>query len=255
VRTLVYTPDDARRWAAFSGDYNPVHFDKTRGALSIHGMRALLDVKRFIEPAAPAAQWLKCMVRMRRPLWYGASYSLEADEKRAAAASVIDPAMAQTCLSCQLTAHHAADETAAASQSVLSVDDIAALERAFTPLLAQATRWQFLDALLFRHLIHDAALLRQDVIASCLPPGASLEKIFSQCQVVQTHQELVFHRSLLLPWQSGTFTHALKIDVLPALVVGDIKSGAVVRIAAAIREENMTISNAITLKIGLLAAN
>lgn len=28
MMTLRYSQQDARLWAAFSGDYNPVHFDK-----------------------------------------------------------------------------------------------------------------------------------------------------------------------------------------------------------------------------------
>lgn len=86
---LHYGHQDASRWAAFSGDYNPVHFDeawvKARGghALSVHGMRALLDVKRFISPPADSAPFLKCTVRLRRPLWRDTAYSLmrEASER------------------------------------------------------------------------------------------------------------------------------------------------------------------------------
>lgn len=58
---LHYTLSDAHGWAGFSGDYNPVHFDaswaKKQGAahLSVHGMRALLDVKAAISPSASDA--------------------------------------------------------------------------------------------------------------------------------------------------------------------------------------------------------
>lgn len=257
MRTLVYTLDDAHRWAAFSGDYNPVHFDLTRGEgpLTIHGMRALLDVKSALNVPDSDAPWLKCTVRMRRPLHYGTSYSLIQDSRKAAAMNVIDPLDAQTCLSCQLTAQESLAASEPDSVSTLDTDALARLEQAFTPLLARASQWQFLDALLFRHLIHDAALLRQEAIAASLPAGATLDAIFSQCQVVQTHQELVFDRRLLAPWMPGTFTYPLDVGVLPALVVGDVQRGAVVRIAAAIRQGNIHISNAITLKISQLATH
>lgn len=257
MKSLVYTLDDAHQWAAFSGDYNPVHFDLTRGEgpLTIHGMRALLDVKAALNAQAPVAPWLTCTVRLRRPLHYGATYRLSPDGKKTAAINVIDPVEEQTCLSCQLTATQAQDVVTPESLSVLNTDELACLERAFAPLLAGAAQWQFLDALLFRHLIHDAALLRQEVIADSLPTGASLDAIFSQCQVVQTHQEVVFDSRLLAPWTPGTFTHPLELGVLPALVVGDVQRGAVVRIVAAIRQEDIHISNAITLKISQLATN
>ncbi len=257
MRTLVYTLDDAHQWAAFSGDYNPVHFDLSRedGQLTIHGMRALLDVKSALSDEGLDAPALKCTVRLRRPLRYGTPYQLTQDRRRTAAMNVTDPADGQTCLSCQLTALNDEEEVVPVSVSSLDVHELAHLEQTFSPLLPQAQQWQFLDALLFRHLIHDAALLRQDVIATSLPTGATLDAVFSQCQVVQTHQELVFDRRLLASWAPGKYTHPLEIGVLPALVVGDVQSGAVVRIAATICQENIRISNAITLKISQLATN
>ncbi|WP_121497485.1 MaoC/PaaZ C-terminal domain-containing protein [Atlantibacter hermannii] len=53
----IYTPADALQWADFSGDDNPIHFDGTlsgsaqRMANSVHGMRALLDVKQALANA------------------------------------------------------------------------------------------------------------------------------------------------------------------------------------------------------------
>lgn len=257
MKTLAYTLDDAQQWAAFSGDYNPVHFDATRadGPLTIHGMRALLDVKAALNEYAPAAPWLKCAVRMRRPLLYGTTYRLTQDSKKTAAMNVIDAAEDNTCLSCQLTGLEEMETPPPVSLSTLAACELERLAQSFAALPTGATQWQFLDALLFRHLIHDAALLCQEVIADSLPTGASLDAIFSQCQVVQTHQELVFDRRLLAPWTPGTFTHPLELGVLPALVVGDVQRGAVVRIAAAIRQGNIHISNAITLKISQLATN
>ncbi len=258
MRTLVYTLNDAHQWAAFSGDYNPVHFDLARGdgQLTIHGMRALLDVKSALSgEGLDDSSSLKCTVRLRRPLRYGTPYQLTQDTRRTAAMNVTDSTDGQTCLSCQFTALNNDEEVAPVSISTLDAYELARLEQTFSPLLPQAQQWQFLDALLFRHLIHDAALLRQEVIATSLPTGATLDAVFSQCQVVQTHQELVFDRRLLASWTPGGFTHPLEIGVLPALVVGDVESGAVVRIAATICQENIRISNAITLKISQLATN
>lgn len=45
MKRLRYTLADARQWAAFSGDDNPIHFDLAAaramgdGRLSVHGMR------------------------------------------------------------------------------------------------------------------------------------------------------------------------------------------------------------------------
>lgn len=254
MRPLFYTLNDARRWAAFSGDYNPVHFDKSwvqaQGgeALSVHGMRALLDVKRFISPALNRSPFLKCTVRLRRPLWCDTPYILMRDEKKRA--TVADSPDGPACLSCQITPEHAFPLAAHVSQRALDSATLGALQQAFAPLLPNAQRWHFLDAVLFRHLIQDDALLRQDSIAGLIPHCRSLESLFACYPVVQTHQEILFSESLLSDWQPDAAPEPLIIDTLPALVIGTLEQGAIVRIAARLRYQQYAISNAVTLKVG-----
>lgn len=258
MTSLHYTHQDARRWAAFSGDYNPVHFDegwvKAQGgeALSVHGMRALLDVKRFISPAADSAPFLKCTVRLRRPLWRDTSYSLVREASKRVAASVRSSAASETCLSCQLTPVDALPLAAGESRQVLDASALKALHQAFMPLLPDAQQWHFLDAVLFRHLLHDDALLRQESIAAMLPTCRTLEALFARVPVVQTHQDVIFDSHLLAPWRAEDIPESLTIDTLPALVVGDLANGAVVRIAARTSYQHYSISNAVTLKVGAL---
>ncbi|STQ14907.1 Uncharacterised protein [Enterobacter cloacae] len=108
MMTLRYSQQDARLWAAFSGDYNPVHFDKawvkSQGGsrLSVHGMRALLDVKRFISPEVRRSSFLKCTVRLRRPLWRDTTYLLMCDPNKPVSASVYDLTAQTVCLSCAI---------------------------------------------------------------------------------------------------------------------------------------------------------
>lgn len=255
---LHYTQLDARRWAAFSGDYNPVHFDeawvKAQGGdgLSVHGMRALLDVKRYISPPADSMPYLKCTVRLRRPLWRDTAYTLMREANKRIAASVRDPAANETCLSCQLTPEYDLPLTRRESVHRLDAQTMAGLHRSFSPLLAEAQQWHFLDALLFRHLLQDDALLRQESIAAMLPGTSSLDALFSRFPVVQTHQEVIFDSRLLAPWRAEALPESLEIDTLPALVVGDLVNGAVVRIAARTCYQNHYISNAVTLRVGTL---
>lgn len=255
---LHYSQLDARRWAAFSGDYNPVHFDeawvKAQGgsALSVHGMRALLDVKRYISPPVDSSPFLKCTVRLRRPLWRDTAYSLMREASTRVAATVRDNAGGETCLSCQLTAETHFSQEEAVSQRELGAATLAALQRTFRPLLPDAQQWHFLDALLFRHLLQDDALLRQPAIAAMVPACRSLEALFTRFPVVQTHQEVIFDSHLLADWQADAAGLNLTIDTLPALVVGDLKTGAVVRIAARTCYQHHYISNAVTLKVGAL---
>lgn len=256
---LHYGHQDARRWAAFSGDYNPVHFDeswvKSRGGsgLSVHGMRALLDVKRFISPPVDDAPYLKCTVRLRRPLWRDTAYRLTRDANKRVAASVRELSAEETCLSCQITPEKHLPLANGESQRILDSSALAALHQTFKSLLPDAQQWHFLDALLFRHLLQDTALLRQQAIADMLPTCRTLEALFSHFPVVQTHQEVIFDSHLLAPWRAESLPENLEIDTLPALVVGDLASGAmVVRIAARTCYQHHYISNAVTLKVGAL---
>lgn len=69
---------EVAHWAEFSGDYNPIHFDlpqaRTLGseALIVHGMLALLPIKRWLAEtqAAPAAAapWQKFRALLRTPI-------------------------------------------------------------------------------------------------------------------------------------------------------------------------------------------
>lgn len=255
---LHYSHQDARCWAAFSGDYNPVHFDEAwvtaqgGNRLSVHGMRTLLDVKRFISPPTERSPFMKCTVRLRRPLWRDTAYRLMRNASSRVAASVRELSTEETCLSCQLTPETHFDSADAESQQMLETSAIATLHQLFLPLLPDAQQWHFLDALLFRHLLQDSALLRQPVIADMLPQCRSFDALFSQFPVVQTHQEVIFDSHLLAPWQAELLPENLVIETLPALVVGDLTRGAVVRIAARTCFQHHSISNAVTLKIGAL---
>jgi hypothetical protein len=258
MMTLHYSQQDARLWAAFSGDYNPVHFDKawvkSQGGsrLSIHGMRALLDVKRFISPEVRRSPFLKCTVRLRRPLWRDTDYLLMRDSNKPVSAAVHDLTAQKVCLSCTIVPVSLFVVEEAESQRELGASTIAALHQTFLPLLPDARQWHFLDALLFRHLLQDTALLDQKVIASLVPAGRTLDALFTRYPVVQTHQEVVFDSHLLAPWQSVPLPEPLEIETLPAMVVGDLLQGAVVRIAAQTRYQQHYISSAVTLKVGPL---
>ncbi|KNC90131.1 protein dehydratase [Trabulsiella odontotermitis] len=260
MMSLLYTLDDAHRWAAFSGDYNPVHFDeawvKTQGgtALSVHGMRALLDIKRAISPAVDSAPFLRCTARLRRPLLHDTTYILTHEGVKKGAAVITDVLAGHVFLSCQLTPETRFPTATTESRCLLDNPTLVALQETFRPLLPTAQQWHFLDALLFRHLIQDDSLLRQDAIAAMLPHCASFASLLSRYPVVQTHQEVVFDSQLLAPWREDALPESLEIHTLPALLVGDLQHGAIVRIVAQTRYQHHDISSAITLKVGPTAA-
>ena len=261
---LHYTLADARQWAAFSGDDNPIHFDlaaaREMGAsqLSVHGMRALLDVKhdtqrRLPSPLPVAERYLKCLIRLRRPLWCDTDWLLApsaAKNRVLSAATVSNPQEDETCLSCQMSFATGPESLVDKQPSILATDTLLALKSYFNTAWPDLAQWQFLDALLFRQLVCDEALLRQENIAALIGQGeTSLQQIFTHYPVLQTHQEVVFDVRLVNQ-EPLTGLESLSLWLLPSLVVGKVETGAVVRIAAAAQLDDMIITNVVTLKIG-----
>lgn len=261
---LRYGLADAQQWAMFSGDNNPIHFNleaaQSMGSpqLSVHGMRALLDIKREVERGLPQPVtgdegYLKCQVRLRRPLWCEADWHLTpsaAKNRVLSAATVTAIDNDDICLSCQISQVTEPEPLLGKQPSIIAPDTLQGLQSHFRAAWPELGLWQFLDALLFRQLICDKALLEQENIAALLvQDDASLQQIFSHYPVLQTHQEVVFDTRLLarsLPVVPGS----LSLWLLPSLVVGQIEQGAVVRIAACAQLDRLLMTNVVTLKIG-----
>lgn len=257
MKSLYYTLDDAQRWAEFSGDYNPIHFNlewvQARGGhqLSVHGMRALLDAKQFVSEqvvhkSLSISPYMKCAVRLRYPLWNDENYDLVSRNKVGSAA-ILSSVNQQNCLTCQLSPLESYDFNNMDTINYISSDEISALQLLFSNTSESTYEWQFIDAIMFRHLINDDSLLRQENIAEWLPQETTLKDIFSQYQVVQTHQEIIFESELLAKWNSAP--EPIKISIQPSLVIGDIQSGLFVGIKTIASYRNKLISNSITLKI------
>ena len=206
---LRYTLADAQQWAAFSGDENPIHFDYAAaramgaGQLSVHGMRALLDVKRDVQSRLCRPEgYVKCQVRLRRPLWCDTDWLLTpgtAKQRILSAASVSHPQNGEICLSCQMSLAAEPESLEGKQPSKLASTTLLALQSHFNRAWPDLAQWQFLDALLFRQLICDEALLRQENIAALLGPGeTSLQQIFSRYRCCKPIRKWF----LMLIWQA-----------------------------------------------------
>lgn len=267
---LTYTQGDAERWAAFSGDYNPIHFDaaaaKSLGmaGLCVHGMRAMLDVKSAlslkINESALLSDCLLFNCRLRNPVLCEQSYQLTVSERRGATGvqvhgelghihnpeadvssklSEVDPQPLVTCSQSNVT-HGVALDT--------HYNQFKAVEKHPVPL------WSFYDALLFRLLVNAPETL--ETVQSIVGPGSagSLKEMFSQVQVVQTHHQTRFSRQLLWPVEDEIGKASLNYAIQPTLVAGTPETGlALVAGIQAWHISEMPISVAITLKTGPLA--
>jgi hypothetical protein len=166
------------------------------------------------------------------------------------ATSVSNPQNGELCLSCQMTTAAEPESLVGKQPCTIAPKTLRELQSRFNAAWPDLAQWQYLDALLFRQLIGDPALLRQENIAALLgPEETSLQQIFTRYPVLQTHQEVVFDARL-----AGKATpirpESLSLWLLPSLVVGQAEQGALVRIAAAAQLDDLIITNVVTLKVG-----
>lgn len=252
-----YTRNDAEQWAAFSGDYNPIHFDlqwaRKLGSdrLTVHGMRAMLDMKQALSealrPASPDEHFFRFSARLRQPVRCELGYRLDvATTEHQASGRLLDECNDECCFSAKLLPAAAFDIADAVPQR-LEWRDVEALCQRFPgdPLL----QWSLLDALLFQRIVSSTVIL--SAIKERLPAmqARTLIDVFAQLSVVQTHHDVHFNAGLLTPGVLRCVDNALSYAILPPLIVGDSDSGLVVRIDVQCwTSHGPLLASAITLK-------
>lgn len=265
---LNYTLHDAEEWAAFSGDYNPIHFDlqyvRNMGAeqLSVHGMRAMLDMKRHLSEAllatTPREDFYTFSTRLRRPVLCHTPYQLQvAESGTQVTGKLLDSATQEICFSSKLTAAQPLVSVNHGQEHRLPLAEVMALGRQFPGDASDvAQTWGFFDALLFQLLVKSPETLA--MVTDTLPEltAATLIEVFAQIPVVQTHHETQFSAKLLLPDAHLHLVDHLDYAIQPMLVVGNRESGFVLRTEIRARtQQQPLITTAVTLKTWPLAGN
>lgn len=269
--SLSYSLEHAERWATFSGDYNPIHFDVAEAkrlgidGLCVHGMRAMLDVKSALsaslEKHVPVFEGLVFSSRLREPVVCGMSYQLPLKEvlrhdRVQVSGNLINVHTQQISISSKLAGAKPLTYSPASQWNTLDGEALAALNAQFLDVGGPAAPpWSFLDAVLFRQLVNAPATLA--TVQSITPEheAASLRDVFSLVQVVQTHHETHFSPRLLRQSENGQRFASLDYAILPTLVMGESHVGLVLvaGIQAWYASEPL-MSVAVTLKTGPLVA-
>lgn len=265
---LNYTVRDAEEWAAFSGDYNPIHFDlqyvRNMGAeqLSVHGMRAMLDMKRHLSAALLAATpedaFYTFSTRLRRPVLCHTPYQLQITESgKQITGKLLDSATQECCFSSKLAAAQPLVQANCGQQHRLPLADVMALSQQFPGDASDVTQiWGFFDALLFQLVVKSPETLA--MVTDTLPEltAATLIEVFAQIPVVQTHHETHFSAKLLSPDAHFHLVDHLDYAIQPMLIMGNRDSGFVLRteIQARVQQQPL-ITTAVTLKTWPLAGN
>lgn len=255
-----YTLDDASRWAQFSGDNNPIHFNAAYSAaaglpaLTVHGMRAMLDLKAALSQKVDCSLqpdgWWRFTGRLRAPIEYKQPITVTSEcNARGVIQATLADAQQQLKLSGKVQAATLTDTGVTKAEKIIDsvAHDYQQFMALFDAALPQVADWIFLDALLFRELIDAPQIMA--LLTPELPgiDGQDLNDMFKRLTVVQTHHEVWFDASLL---ETRLPPGALRCVYYSPLVVGDLAQGATVAFSAGLfHQSNRLMNMAVTLKI------
>lgn len=264
-----YSLHDATQWAAFSGDHNPIHFDLKQAQqlglpqLTLHGMRAMLDIKyqlsQALLPMVPTTGFLRCNTRLRQPILYDAPYQLQLSQGRDQVSGIlIANHNGEHCFSSRLRHSPRGDLTDTGTWMTVSSNEVYQFSQQFLHDATSPARcWGFFDALLFRLLITAPQTLA--AAKQILPwlQAESLIDIFRSVPVIQTHHDVQFSADFMGTHPPHLLVRtALHYAVEPTLIVGDQHDGWILRATIhAHLDAGPVITTAVTLKTWPLAAN
>lgn len=265
---LYYTLRDAEAWAAFSGDYNPIHFDLHHAhkhgmeQLCVHGMRAMLDIKRYLSEALlcdpPESAHYLSTTRMRRKLLCRTPYHLQiVPSDTAFVGQLLNNSTKESYFNSKLVPAGSLRQVHSSHEQILSSTDIIISARRFPgSVFLPAQCWIFFDALLFQILMKSTEMWGR--LATSLPMGAfnTLSEMLTQLTVVQTHHETHFSSRLLTTTLHEHLEKSLSVSIQPDFVMGDPMNGFIFRPAIQlIAGQHPLMTTTITLKAWSAAIN
>ena len=269
MMSFIYSLRDAETWAKFSGDDNPIHFDHAEAkrlgldGLCVHGMRAMLDIKTALsarmEKDASGADGFSFISRLREPVLCDKPYLLALSETvrrghmQVSGNLLGKEASAQVSISSKLTGTGSVNLAPVTQTFSLSAQTLTSFYQDFPHGGKPVAVWNFMDAVLFRQLVQSPDTL--DSVRSILPEvrATRLREVFSLVQVVQTHHETRFSRSLLAAGTEAACCEGFDYAVLPTLVTGDKHSGLILLASLqAWRGKDPLMTVTVTLKTGPL---
>nr|WP_049607412.1 MaoC/PaaZ C-terminal domain-containing protein [Yersinia mollaretii] len=263
-----YTRSDAERWAKFSGDDNPIHFDLQHAQrlgqqqLTVHGMRAMLDIKYQLSaallPVMPQADFLRFNARLRQPVLCNTAYQLQLSEAVGqVSGSLLDIGTGESCFNSKLRSGPMLAMVESDHWHSLSAENVHQFSQQFPGNASEpAECWGFFDALLFKLLVAAPETL---ATAKQVLPGIeadTLIDVFKHVPVIQTHHDVHFSADLLRNNSHLFVRSALQYAIEPTLIIGNAEDGWVLRTAIQARSDaGPLITTAVTLKTWPVAAN
>lgn len=200
---IAFTAADVQKWADFSGDYNPIHFEREKARLAgaedvvVHGMLVLLPIKQALcdglERAPAGGEWLRVKAWFRTPVPRERTQSVELKQRTPRR---LEFRVAETAAGCERSRGFAEragppggerEDSAGGLTLAAGADRLSTFERDF-PYVKRL--WIWLDAIAFAKFVtvHVADLMNEVCGADARrdPIGAG-----TGATVMQTSQEIV----------------------------------------------------------------
>ncbi|BEM85519.1 hypothetical protein SME41J_48430 (plasmid) [Serratia marcescens] len=254
---LIYDCGHTERWANFTGDYNPVHFDLkaaelNQPALIAHGMRVLADIQNLLlmQGGYTFLQYpplIRFSAKFEKPVLCGTRYSLlsqNGDNKTTF--KLLDPLTGSVCIR-GYAAHAVYPETRGfiASNPLTGQFQDEVLRR--WPAEIEKNYATFLSSVMFRALFSTRELFTVNFSHDDFPVRSLPELLFLK-KVLQTHYDLYCSPSLMLrkTWRAEN----LYICVENPFITGDDSYGWIIQVQVVAKEnESIQMQTSVTLKI------
>lgn len=257
---MTYDGFHAKRWAHFSGDYNPIHFDLlavaklNQTALVAHGMRVLADVQNELINhsgifSATYSSPVKFSAKFEKPVSCGTMYSLRHnDGETKTTFKLIDSSTGITHIRGTISQANYPTINDVIAERVLSKeyqDEVVAL----WPADIEKNYAVFLSSVMFRELFRTKDLFPADFLNKCTPVH-SLSALLSQEHVLQTHYDFYCHSSLF--YRGGQKIEDLCLSIARPLITGDADYGWLIQVQVAAKEKQNTLMQmSVTLKVAI----
>lgn len=211
MNALRFDPAATAAWAAFSGDYNPIHFDPAfaRSAIGsegtvVHGMLAMLALKQAVsERPWTGDGWLQWTGMLKQAMPSQLDYAVHlsdagADTKVRFRLHSPGDTEKRILGHCAPVAFDAAPYRTPPRHALAGADVRERLERFAQAFPAATSCWVAVDALIFAEYIqrHSIETFRDDIVRHF---GAEMELDFGKAALLtmQTHHRCIFRTALL----------------------------------------------------------
>lgn len=255
---LMYDSGHAERWACFSGDYNPVHFDLTAAAelnqqgLIAHGMRVIADIKNRLliqeeYKAHQHSQMIKFSAKFEKPVICGTKYffySQLCDKKTVF--NLVDHSTDSVRIRGYISQAVPPKSDDFISSRIVTWDSQEKTSFGW-PAEIEKNYATFISSLMFRELLKSQVLFTVDFIHEGTHIH-SLPDVLLCKKVLQTHYELYCSPALIM--RNAWNDEVLSISIEKPFITGNESYGWIVQVKVVAKvNEEVQMHMSVTLKI------